>query len=50
MTPDELQSWMKAKKYGPRAAALHFNVNVRTIYRWLRGDRRVPKWLELILK
>jgi len=41
---------MKGKGMGPRAAALYFSVNVRTVQRWLRGDRKVPGWLTVYIK
>jgi len=40
---------MKAKGLGPRTAALYFGVNVRTVQRWLKGDRKVPGWLNIYI-
>lgn len=39
---------MKREKYGPRDAARHLSVNVRTIQRWLSGASKVPNWMGLI--
>jgi transposase-like protein len=40
---------MKAKGYGPADAARHLKVNIRTIQRWLKGDRRIPNWLSVVI-
>jgi hypothetical protein len=45
----DLQSWLEKKRWGPAQAARYLHVNVRTIQRWLAGDRRIPDWLETII-
>lgn len=44
----ELESWLKAKGWGPAEAARHLHVNVRTVQRWLSGDRRIPDWVQVL--
>ena len=46
----ELKAWMKAKKWGPADAALHLKINVRTVQRWLKGDRKIPNWLQVVIR
>lgn len=46
----ELRAWMKAKGYGPADAARHLKVNIRTIQRWLKGDRKIPGWLDFAIR
>ena len=45
----ELRSWMKTNGYGPADAARYLKVNIRTIQRWLKGDRRIPDWLSVVI-
>lgn len=45
----ELMAWMKANGYGPADAARHLKINVRTVQRWLKGDRRIPNWLSVVI-
>jgi DNA-binding transcriptional regulator YiaG len=40
---------MRAKGYGPAAAARHLKVSVRTVQRWLSGDRKIPNWLTVVM-
>lgn len=40
---------MKKKSWGPREAASHLHVSVRTVQRWLSGHRKVPPMLERII-
>jgi hypothetical protein len=46
----DFKSWLRRNRYGPADAARHLKVNVRTVQRWLKGDRRIPNWLELLIR
>jgi DNA-binding transcriptional regulator YiaG len=46
----ELRAWLKSKGYGPADAARYLHVNIRTVQRWLSGHRKVPNWLEAIIR
>lgn len=41
---------MLAKGLDVAAAAIHFKVSPRTVYRWLDGTTKVPKWLNFAAK
>jgi plasmid maintenance system antidote protein VapI len=45
----ELREWMRKHSYGTSEAAKHLHVDVRTVQRWLKGERRIPDWLDLVL-
>jgi len=45
----DLQQWLKRKGWGPADAARHLKLNVRTIQRWLSGDRKIPNWLAVVI-
>jgi pyocin large subunit-like protein len=40
---------MKAKKWSSSETAAFLRVNVRTVQRWLSGDRQIPDWLETVM-
>lgn len=40
---------MKKKEIGASEAARYFRVNVRTVQRWLSGDRQIPDWLDVVI-
>jgi len=46
----DLRLWMLAKGLDVAAAAIHFKVSPRTVYRWLDGTTKVPKWLNFAAK
>ena len=46
----ELKAWMKAMGYGPADAARYLKVNVRTVQRWLKGDRKIPNLLLVVIR
>jgi transcriptional regulator with XRE-family HTH domain len=45
----ELETWMKAKDWSASQTAAFLHVNVRTVQRWLSGDRQIPDWLETVM-
>jgi len=49
-TKEDLENWIAKKGLSKPEAAERLTVTPRTVYRWLKGTRKVPKWLVKYLK
>jgi hypothetical protein len=50
MTKTAFKTWMTTQRFNVDRAAQHLCVTTRTVYRWLSGERRVPKWVPLVIE
>lgn len=47
MSKNELRSQLTLRGWGAKDAAFHFQINVRTVQRWLSGHRKIPPSVDL---
>lgn len=50
MSPADLKARRIALGYSVRGFAKYLGVNPSTITRWENGSRRIPHWIEKVLK
>ncbi len=49
VTVTEFKKWLKKHQLTNLAAAKLLDVEPRTVGRWVNGERRLPRWLPIIL-